>query len=86
MFSMQTDLHISTVQRVDNITQCVLVLIAQMPTEIYVIGIFNRFTMGLWPFVYFTASAPTTRRPIEGMFKAQTARLNSNHYPVSSIG
>lgn len=46
MFSMQTDLYISTVQRVDNITQCVLVLIAQMPTEIYVIGIFNRFTMG----------------------------------------
>ena len=53
MFSMQTDLHISTVQRVDNITQCVLVLIAQMPTEIYVIGIFNRFTKGLWPFCIF---------------------------------
>lgn len=28
MFSMQTDLHISMVQRVDNITQCVQVLIA----------------------------------------------------------
>lgn len=27
MFSMQTDLYISTVQRVDNITQCVQVLI-----------------------------------------------------------
>ena len=28
MFSMQTDLYISTVQRVNNITQCVQVLIA----------------------------------------------------------
>lgn len=28
MFSMQTDLYISTVERVDNITQCVRVLIA----------------------------------------------------------
>ena len=83
MFSMQTDLYISTVQRVDNITQCVQVLIAHG-------NLLQAFLIDLqWDdslFVYFAASAPTTRRPIEGMFKAQTGRLNSNHYPVSSIG
>ena len=41
MFFMQNDLYISSVQRVENITLCIQVL---LPTE-NVIGIFNRFTM-----------------------------------------